>query len=68
MFNGETHHISFCQKRAATEVVLAGIPLVVIEAMGYRAQLDTLEIYIGETIRQQVVLLPILVEAPSVLF
>ena len=44
------------RKGAATEAVLAGVPLVVVKAMGYWTQLDTLEKYIGDTIRQQVAL------------
>ena len=48
------------RKGAATEAVLAGVPLVVIKAMGYWSQVDTLEKYIGDSVRKQVGLLSIL--------
>lgn len=44
------------RKGAAAEAILAGIPPVVVKAMGYWAQVDTLEKYIGETVRRQVAL------------
>ena len=48
------------RKGAAAEAMLAEIPLVVVKAMGHWSQVDTLEKYIGESIRRQVGLLPIL--------
>ena len=48
------------RKGAAAEAILAGIPPVVVKAMGYWAQIDTLEKYIGDTVRRQVALLPVL--------
>ena len=52
------------RKGAATEAILAGVPLVVIKALGYWSQLDTLEKYVGDSGRRQVGLLPILAGAP----
>ena len=46
------------RKGAATEAVLAGVPLTVVKSMGHWMQIDTLEKYIGDTIRRQVALLP----------
>ena len=42
------------RKGAAVEVLFAGTPLVAIKSRGTWSQLDTLEAYLGKTIRQQV--------------
>ena len=48
------------RKGAAAEAILAGIPVEVVKAMGCWTQIDTLEKYIGDTVRRQVALLPFL--------
>ena len=42
------------RKGSAVELILNGIPLVVVKAWGIWANLDTLEAYIGRTIREEV--------------
>ena len=51
------------RKGAAVEVLFAGAPLVAIKAWGVWSQLDSLEAYLGKTIRQQVPVLQFIAAA-----